>query len=1018
MPDFSIKHPVTTVMLVLIVVILGGMGLLNLKQELMPEMNLGIAIVTASYDGAGPQEIETLVTKPLEETLGAVSNLSNISSTSSDGLSLLVLEFNEGTDMDSAALKMRENIDLVKDYLPDGVEARVLQIDPNNMQSYTLGISGDYDLARLKSILDNEIIKRLEKLEGVASVSDSGGRVREISVELNPDKLLQYHLSAAQIAGLLAAENINIPGGTLRQGDMDLQVRVTGEMTTVEEIKNLPIPTAGGITLRLSDVASVVDGYKKISSMSLINGRPGLSLAISKQSTANIVEVADRINAEIAACRLEYGDLEFVVVLDPSRFVKIALSNVWQSVLMATLLAVIVLFIFLGNSRSSLIVGVAIPISIIASLMLAYFAKLTLNMITLNALVISVGMLVDNSIVVLEAINRHLSQGKDPKTAASDGANEVAMPVVASTLTTVVVFLPVVFVEGIAGMMFGQLGLILLFSLISSLGVALTFVPMACSKFLKTSVKMTLAKRVWSVWDKFYQRLERGYGKLLHWAVRHKKITVLLFFLFVVATGSVTPFMGMNFMEGMDRGMLGVSVETPQGSSLEETAAATDILIERIAFIEEIESISVTIGSGGPLGAIMGGGSHTADIQINLIPKRERAAISVVTDRIREAAGQIAGAEITVSEMGEQMMGAGSGIDLYVFGDDMLTMETVSGEITAIIEKLPAVTTVESSIALGNPQVRVVVDRSKTAAYGLQASQVASAVNMALNGMTATRFKVEGDEIDITVRYPRDHVDTIMKTKNILLATPSGANIPLYEIAEVTEEQGPASITKENLRRHITISAAYTGISLNEIQSAINQALQSYPMPNDFSYQFGGTFETMMESFNSLGLALIIGFILVYMVIASQFESLAYPGTILFSIPIAWTAGIMGLFITGHSIDVMSMVGLILLMGIVVNNGIVLVDYINVKRREGMHAIDAIEFAGPVRLRPILMTTITTVAGLMPMLFASGDGSEMQRPLGAVVSFWLALYSFVTLILIPVLYLILHNFRKKFGAKN
>ncbi|MDR1559260.1 MAG: efflux RND transporter permease subunit, partial [Clostridiales bacterium] len=471
--ELSIKRPVTTVMFVLIVIILGVVSLTNLKQDLMPQMDLGIAIVMTGFDGAGPEEVENLVTVPLENVLNTVSNLKNMTSTSSNGSSMIVLEFMDGTDMDSAALKIRESIDLVSSMLPDASDPRVLQIDPSMMDQLIIGVTGqDMDLASLKNILDDEVINRLEKLEGVGSVTASGGLEREIGIELMPDKLNSYNVNGSQIAALLAAENINLPGGRLNQGEFELQVRTTGEFQSVEEIENLPITTPRGSVIHLRDVALVTDGFKTATSYSLVNGLQGISLSISKQSSANTVEVADRVLAEIDVLRAEFPDLDIITIMDNSSFIKSSVNNVWQTVIQATVLAALVLLIFLGSIRGSLIIGAAIPISIITTMGLMYFSDITLNMVTLNALVISVGMLVDNSIVVLESISRHLQAGKEPKAAAADGAKEVGLSVMASTLTTVVVFVPVLFTSGIAGVMFGQLGLILTFSLLASLVVS------------------------------------------------------------------------------------------------------------------------------------------------------------------------------------------------------------------------------------------------------------------------------------------------------------------------------------------------------------------------------------------------------------------------------------------------------------------------------------------------------------------------------------------------------------------
>jgi HAE1 family hydrophobic/amphiphilic exporter-1 len=1007
-------------MVILIVVILGIVSLLNLKLELMPQMDLGVAIVTAEYDGAGPEEIENLVTRPLEDVLNTVSNLEGLTSTSSDGRSLIVLEFSDGTDMDSAALKIRENVDLIKDFLPDGVEPHVMQIDPSVMDELSIGVTGQdgMDLVQLRNILDDEVIKRLEKLEGVGSISVSGGMEREISVELFPDKLANYGVSSSQIAQLLAAENINLPGGDLSQGEFELQIRTTGEFQSVAEIEAMPVTTPRGVVIRLGDLARVTDGFKKVNSYAIINGGQGIMLSIAKQSTANTVEVAERVVAEIDILRQDFPELDLALVLDTSGFIKSSVNNVWNAVFQATLLASIVLLVFLGGARTSLIIGVAIPISIIGTLGLMYFAGLTLNMVTLMALLISVGMLVDNSIVVLECITRHIQEGKDPKTAAVEGAQEVGISVVASTLTTVIVFVPVMFVSGIAGEMFGQLGLVLTFALMSSLVVSLTFVPMACSKFLKPETG-SKKRPLWDKWSGALKKLETGYSRLLRFSLTHRPLIVVLFVTFVVVTASVFLFMGMEFLTAMDQGYVQVSVSVPVGSRLEEVSAATDIVLERIENIDGIQEISVTVGSGELALLTRSGGASSASIIAKLTPKAGRRSINAISEDMRAAIGTLTGAECVVSNInGASMLGMGgeTSVTINVFSDDLDILRQTGGDIVEIISALPMLRNAESSIETGLPQARVVIDRNKASSYGLQASAVAATVSMAVNGSTVTKYKVEGDEIDVVMRYDTQRLNYLPDLENLVIMTPAGASVPLFEVAEIINEEGVSSITKDDRKRYISVTADFLDYTLSEVTEQIDALLADYEFQGDSYYEYGGSFVTMMESFSSLLLALLLGFVMVYMVIAAQFESLAYPGTILFSIPVSWAAGLVGLFFLGQSVNIISLIGLILLMGIVVNNGIVLVDYINIKRKEGLSTFDAIMYAAPVRLRPILMTTITTVVGMLPMLFGKGEGSELQVPMGAVIIFGLSIGTFVTLLLIPVLYLMLHNLRKKLNT--
>ena len=1014
LPEHAIRRPVTTVMMTLIVVILGIVALMNLRQDLMPEMDLGIAIVFANYDGAGPEEIENLLTRPLENALSTVTNLRNMTTSSSAGSSLIILEFEDGTDMDHASLNMRENIDMFRPLLPDGVDPMVLQIDPNMMQSFVVGITGDYDLVRLKNVVDDQIVRRIERLDGVGSVSVGGGVDREISVELDPTRLAGHGITAMQVAGTLAQENVNRPGGALVQGQQELQVRTVNEFASVQEIENLPLITPMGTVIRLMDVARVVDGFREVTSYSVINGRQGVTINVTQQSTANTVEVGERIHAELDRLRFEFPHLEFTVITDTSQFIVDALGNVWVTVLQATGFAMLVLLIFLGNGRSPLIIGVSIPVSLIASLALMYFADMTLNMVSLNALVIAVGLLVDNAIVVLESISRYIEQGLDPKEASAKGAREVSMAVAASTMTTLAVFLPVLFVTGIAGEMFGQLGLVLSFALVSSLVVAMTFVPMACSKFLRPSSEAPKVLKFLASWQSFYGRMEERYGRILHWALNHKKAVILIFLVFLFSSGSVIGMMGMEFMGAMDQGEVNISVTAPRGALLDEISELTGTVLSRISDMDEIQDISVTVGGGGVMATLFGGGgTNASSIFIHLVHRDDRRHIDSIMEEMRERIAPLPGAEFSVTSMGDMGMGGGNTVSFNLFGDDMALLAATGDDIVNLISTLPNIRNAESSLQAGTPQAQILVDRQRASHFGLQASAVASTVQMAIAGMTVTQYRVGGTEVDVVMRYQPERLIHVTDLENLLLSTPMGTSIPLSEVADIAVTEGPASITRQNQRPYITISAEFIESDLGTITQQITALLDDYVFLGGIIYEFGGAFEMMMESFVSLGWALLLGFVLLYMVMASQFESLAYPSTILFSIPIAWTAGLFGIFLIGENISVVSFIGLILLMGIVVNNGIVLVDFINTKRKEGMVAFEAILYAGKARMRPILMTTVTTVMGVMPMMFATAEGAEMQQPLGAVIVFGLTFSTAITLILIPVLYSILHNIRKK-----
>ena len=1022
LPQLSVNRPVTTVMLTLIVIILGGLGFMNLQQEMMPELDLGIAVVIASYDGAGPEEVENLVTVPLRNALGTVSNLQNISTTSTSGMSIVMLEFAPGTDMNHAALAMRENIDMWSALLPAGVDPMVLQLDPNMMESITIGITGPFNMVTLLSMVENQIVPSLERLDGVASVGVSGGIAREISIEIDPGLLAHYGLSTAQIAGTLRAENINRPGGLLAQGTSELQVRTVGQFSDVNEIANLPLMTPTGATIRLSDVATIVDGFSPQTSYALINGQQGIVIDVSRQSTANIVDVSNLVQGALAQLRLEFPELDFMMIEDSAEFIVATLANVWVTVIQATALAMLVLLVFLGNARAPMIIGVSIPVSLISTLAVMYFMDMSLNMITLNAMVISVGMLVDNSIVVLENIMRYLDLGYTPKDAAKKGAGEIGLSVMASTATTVVIFVPILFTQGLAGEMFGQLGLVIAFALLSSLVVAMTFVPMASSKFLiknkATGSKPNLFKRFSNRFEAGFTKLENWYEKFLPKALKKKKTVLLSFLVFVLLTGSVIGMMGMEFMAEMDSGAISINIEVAQGSLLEEVSAVTGTVLERIDHMHEIDSVSAVVGGGGGMAALFGGGGgHTASVSIQLVPTNQRRDMHEIIADIRTLTDDIPGADIRVQALDPMAAGA-MGVQLQLFGEYLPTLMQTGDNLIELIGELPFVTLVTSSAEASNAGARVEINRQQAAFYGLTASQVADVVNLAISGQTITQLRQGADEIDVVLRYDPQGMTHLPDLTNLMITTPMGITIPLAEVASITIEQGPASITTNNNQQLITLSATFEGTDLATASNAIAAVVHDYGLPLGVTYRFGGDFEMMMESFVALALAMLLGFVLLYMVMASQFESLVHPFIIIFSVPIAWTSGLFGVFLTGDNISIVSFIGLILLMGIVVNNGIILIDYINLKLSEGSDILEAIVQGSKVRLRPILMTTVTTVMGAIPMIFASGEGAEMQSGLGAIIAFGLSFSTLITLVLIPVLYHMLDTAKVKRQAKR
>lgn len=1022
----SIQRPVTTVMVVFIVILLGIVSIGRLPVDLLPSFELPYALVMTSYNGAGPQEIESLITKPLEATVGTVSNLKNITSTSSNGSSMIFVEFNDGTDMDVAMLNMREKIDMIKDFLPEDAEdPMVMALDPNMMPIMEIGISGNEDLVKLKQIVEDEITGKIERIEGVASVSLSGGKEKEIRITLLPDKLKGYNISPSTVAQSIAAENLNLPAGTVKQGNSTLTLRAVGEFDSIEEIRNLPIMTSGGV-IYLRDIAEVEEVFKEMSSYAYINGQPSISLSIQKQSTANTVQVSKAINKTLEQVRTELKDIEITTIYDSAEFINSSIGNVASTAISGGILAVLILFVFLRNIRSTFIVGTSIPISIIATFALMYFSGLTLNMVSLGGLALGVGMLVDNAIVVLENIYRHRENGASRVDAADEGTTEVGMAVLASTLTTIAVFLPIVFVEGIVAKMFREMALTVTYSLTASLAVVVTLVPMMASKILKVEKvdeikRRKITTKIFDKWSAVLDRIDKVYRRVLNWTLHHRLKASLITIGVFIATLLVPAFglVGMEFFPASDEGSFSISISLPKGTVIEETFEVVEQVQTRLEGIEEVQEVFVNIGGGGDM-ISTGTSSNRATLTVNIGSVKERKrSVDEIADEVRNLISDIPGAEFSVTGSSSMMMGGGgSPISIQIAGDDLEQLELIANDVVALVESVEGTREVTSSIEDGIPEAQITINRNKASLYGLNMATISNTLKTAVQGSVATKYKVDGTEIDVRMVYDTSKSEYLKDIKNITITSPMGVNIPLSEVADISIKQSPTSISRDNQKRVVTVNSSLFGVDMNTAKMAIDQKLKNYPMPDGYSYEFAGEVEEMMESFASLGLALLLAILLVYMVLAAQFESFLHPFTIMFSVPLALTGAILALFVTGRTLSMPSFIGLIMLVGIVVNNAIVLIDYIIQLRQRGYDRTEAILEAGPTRLRPILMTTLTTVLGMIPMALGLGEGGETMSPLATSVIGGLSLSTILTLVVIPLNYTLFDDISMKLRRKR
>lgn len=1017
--SLAVKRPVTTFMLMMVAVILGVVSTTLLPVDLFPEIEVPVSAVTVSYSGAAPEEVESLITIPLEQALSTVSGLSSLQTYSSEGVSTIIVLFDYGVNMDIAALEMREKVDLVRGALPDGAsDPMVLKIDPNAMPIMQIGVSGQMAFTQLQRIAEDEMLSRLERLDGVAAANVSGGVEREVKVRLDQSKMAGYGLDMGRIQQQIMAENMNLPGGQVFRGEQELTVRTMGEFNTLGDIKQMPLVLPTGDVIQLQDVSHISIDYKDRTSISRLNGQPTITLSITRQSGSNTVLVANRVHQELERLRVDYPQLSIVTAFDSSEFITASINNVTRSALLGGLLAMLILFLFLRNIRSTIIVGTAIPVSIIATFALMYFGNLTINMISLGGLALGVGMLVDNSIVVLENIYRYRELGHDRKSAAVSGASEVFTAITASTLTTIAVFLPIVFVEGFTAIIFRQLSFTVTFSLLASLLVALTVVPMMSSKLLKTGEVKVRKRRVLSLgwilglFDKLINSLSRFFRGGLRVGLRHRLLSVVVAFAIFAVSLVLLGVVGGEFFPAMDEGMIQVNIQMPPGTSLNTLDRQMAEVEALLMDIPEAELILSQVGGGSVMG--MGGAANQSSITLTLVGQNQRErSTSEIAEEIRQWTQPIASAQITVEE--SSMMGGGFGggtpINIQLQGDNIRILEEMANDLQRIIRQVPGTTSVSTSVERGEPEVRVVVQRNQASRHGVTASQINRSLRSALEGVRASSFDLEGDRIDITLLMDQRVRRSVEQMQQILIPTSMGGVVPLGQLASVEFGTSPAQIQRINQVRTVSVTSQILGRDLQSVTNDIQLELDAFPMPPGYSYRITGEQEDMAEAFSSLGLALLLSVVLVYMIMASQFESLLYPFIIMFSIPFAFTGGFIGLFLTGQALSVPALIGMIMLAGIVVNNAIVLVDYINQLRQQQMERTEALHEAVSVRIRPILMTALTTILALIPLAIGLGEGAETMIPMAVVVIGGLLMSTVLTLVFIPVLYSIMDDLR-------
>ena len=1016
--EFCIKRRVTTIMAFIMVVIFGIMSFTSLPLALMPDIEIPMAIVFTTYQ-AGPEEIENLVTKPIESACASVSGMEEIASSSSENVSMVMVSFADGTNLDEATVSLREKVDMIKSTLPEDASApTIMKLDPDAMPVTVFSLNGN-DLSSLQQLAEDTVSPALERINGVASVSISGGYENEIAIETYSNRLAGYNLTVPYIAQILAAENITIPAGEVDNGNQSLNVRVDAEFTSVDDVKNVLVPLPTGGNVRLTEIANVSLKPKNQSAIAKLNGNPCVSLSVSKQSGVNTVQVAEKIVKTLDELKEKNTEVDYEIIMDQSEFINLAVNSVTQNIVLGVILAAIILYIFLRDGGSTTVIAVSMPICILAVFLIMKALEITLNMMSLGGMAMGVGMIVDNSIVVLENIFRFRSEGKSRKESCIEGSKEVALSITASTLTTVAVFLPIGLSGGMSGMMFREFTITIATLMFASLIIALTLVPLLCYYLMGRGLTKSNAK-IEEKAGKEHSYMKK-YKATLGYLITHRKKAVLISIVAMIASFALIAFAGVELIPEMDQSSVSITAELPIGSSLQECEEIGDRIVTIVnnKVPEMLESISYSTGGGSFMA--MNSGSNSISVTLNLVGKNERSlSTNEVANLLREELNNIAGAEISVSASGTMDMSSlsGSAISLNVSGDDYDELLRVTDELTELIAALPDAIEVTSSAANQTAQVNVYVKRQNAAQFGLTAATIGTTVYSELSGSSQTELKIGGDEIDINVTGDTRFTDSIDELKNVMISTPTGGVVPLGLVADVKVELAPQSIARSNQSRTITISGDSFSDDAMGLTNEVNKIIDNYAFPKGIEIESSGEMENIAESFTTLAKALVVALGLVYFILAAQFESFVMPIIIMLVLPVGLIGSLVGLPLTGNAISMPAFIGVIMLSGIVVNSSIILVDYINIRRSRGEDKNTAIVNACPLRIRPVLMTTLTTILGLLPMAFGWGEGNEMMAPMAIVMITGMIISTIVTLFFTPVYYSLLDSLISRFKKKR
>lgn len=1034
----AVRKPTTVLILFILLTILGVYATMMLPIDLLPDMDIPYIMVSTSYSNASPEEVEDKITKTLESSLSSVTGLKTLSSTSSQGSSLIVLEFNVDTNLDEASNTIRDRIDLVRNYLPEDADSPVIfKLDPSMMPLGSIAVYSDNKTPdEIKKITEDTIQPRIEQLDGVASTFLTGGRKRIIRVEIPRDRLDAYNLTFASVAQMIGAQNLNSAAGSITENGIEYTIQTEGDYANVDQIGDTVIaykPKKNGQLqqITLSEVGTVTDDYEDASTYAIYNGAPCVALSISKQTGKNTVAVAKTVRESLPKIQKALpSDVKLVMAYDSSEVITDSISQVSTSAYQGAILAVIVLIIFLRSVRSTLIVSLSIPISIIITLMLMYFCGFSLNLMTLAGLALGVGMLVDNSIVIIENIYSYRERGSKPTVAAILGSQEMVSAITSSTLTTICVFLPLIMFQkklGMIGEVFQGLSFSVVFSLVSSLVVAITLVPVLASKYLVPSVKKDKdSKGLNKLISHVFDAMDNGYAHAVRWILHHKTLLFIVLIALLVFCGYEFKRIGTTYMPEQAQTSMTVTIQLPKGTAIEEVKSFSERFNNDVmSKVTGIKDNLLIMGSGMTM--MSGGDSATATAMYMLYSSAERTPEMMddkqITAVINEIKGNYPEATITVSEGSATMsVGGSSGIDVKIASTDLDAVRLVAGEVQQMLESQckDIVRDVDSSMEEGLPQLSIIYDRDKMYSLGITVAQANNEIKANIDGMTASRFSDAGTNVNIVLSVPKSDKASTLDIENIMVSSPTAGLVPLSAIARIVETRAPLAINREDQSRVIHITAKGTGtMTLDKLQKEVERRINAnVPSEENVIISYSGDYEDMMTALTSFAQIIAVAILLVFAIMASQFESFSKPFIVLFTMPLSIIGVVLIYTITGEVFNVITAVGLLILVGIIVNNGIVLVDYIGLMQKRGYKLEDACVMAAKSRLRPILMTTLTTILALVPMAFFPGEGSEMVMPIGQTVLGGLGFGTIMTLFLMPVMYYIFNYGKEKRSLKR